>query len=237
MEFFRNVCDLPIAPFCHNNYLSRRKSLGELLHDLEQSLARFERCIIWLQTVISCLQCLIKFSWVLYFTLFVSYSLFSVLFSNESFHFRLSSFFHITPCIPHLFNLSFYFLIATLMKRRWYSAKAQSNISIFGRLNRVNFWCSKKTSTNFHVRTNSLLETNSVLCSREWHARYTTEIAAFFIRAELFYVAAWTAPNLNHIMSPDTWWAFSIRTDVNKSFLSNCLETSVSYTYPADRIE
>ena len=33
---------------------------------------------------------------------------------------------------------------------------------------RVNFWCSKKTSTNFHVRTNSLLKTNSVLCSREW---------------------------------------------------------------------
>ena len=30
------------------------------------------------------------------------------------------------------------------------------------------FWCSKKTSTNFHVRTNSLLKTNSVLCSREW---------------------------------------------------------------------
>ena len=33
---------------------------------------------------------------------------------------------------------------------------------------RVNFWCSKKTSTNFHVRKNSLLKTNSVLCSREW---------------------------------------------------------------------
>ena len=33
---------------------------------------------------------------------------------------------------------------------------------------RVNFWCSKKTSTNFHVRKNSLLNTNSVLCSREW---------------------------------------------------------------------
>ena len=32
----------------------------------------------------------LTFSWVLYFTLFVSYSLFSVLFSNESFHFRLS---------------------------------------------------------------------------------------------------------------------------------------------------
>ena len=32
----------------------------------------------------------LTFSWVLYFTLFVSYSLFPVLFSNESFHFRLS---------------------------------------------------------------------------------------------------------------------------------------------------
>ena len=51
-----------------------------------------------------------------------------------------------------------------------------------------------------------------------YHARYTTEIAAFFIRAELFYVAAWTAPNLNYIMSPDTWWAFSICDIKNKLF-------------------